>query len=114
MNSIEALPGKRFTPDQIDELNSKLPDHLTIRVESELLLDSGDVVVALTVVNRESDGFLLLGLVPGEWAWETVDRWRYDDLEHDAFYARLDQWVAETFQELSVRRAETSWPEWSA
>lgn len=94
---IEKLPGRPLTTAEGDALDAQESERAWVRPESVLLLEDQEVVVALGAVNRERGTMYLLGYSPDDEGWLVVDRWDEAELEHDAFYARLDEWEAETF-----------------
>lgn len=62
-----------------------------IRPESIAAIGGEQAVIALLAVDRESGRCSLLGYSPDDDAWIVVDEWAYEDLEHDSFYERLEE-----------------------
>lgn len=96
-SAVDKLPSRPLSVAEGQALADQESDSHWIRPESIIIRGDEQVVVALMAVNRDSGNAWLLGYTPDGERWDVVDTWRYDDLEHDAFYARLDEWEAETF-----------------
>lgn len=96
-SAIDKLPSRPLSVAEGQQLDAQESERSWIRPESIILREEDQVVVALLAINRVSDRCWLLGYSPEDEAWDVVDEWSYEDLEHDAFYEQLDEWEAETF-----------------
>lgn len=94
---VDSLPNRPLTVAEGEHLEDQETASFWIRPESIMQLGDEQVVVAMLAINRKSERVWLIGYDPNEEAWSVIEEWGYEELEQDAFYARLEDWEAETF-----------------
>lgn len=97
MDIVQRLPDRPLTTEEGDTLGALETESAWVRPEAVVVLEEREVVVALAAVDRERGTMHLLGYSPDAGDWVVVDEWDEADLEHDAFYERLQAWETETF-----------------
>lgn len=94
---VSKLPSRPLTVDEGQALEEQESASSWVRPESILLQEEDHVVIVLAAVNRDAGHVWLLGYSPDVDGWVVVDEWRQEEIEHDLFYARLDEWEEEIF-----------------